>query len=113
MLTANTVISSENASMETMGTDQVQDLKLLNVYYLFPSSPSHISCQFVPQLLDLFSLEGNGKTPNGSSNTIPNVGGVSSGSVQGMLSTLPDLWDAKEYEEEYDIKTFMSTLRKN
>lgn len=86
MLTANTVISSENASMETMGTDQ---------------------------LLDLFSLEGNGKTPNGSSNTIPNVGGVSSGSVQGMLSTLPDLWDAKEYEEEYDIKTFMSTLRKN
>lgn len=68
---------------------------------------------FVPQLLDLFSLEGTGKNQNGSSNSIPNVGGLPGSSVQSMLGTLPDLWDAKEYEEEYDMKIFMSTLRKN
>lgn len=63
------------------------------------------------QLLDLFSLENRSKAPNGSSNNT----GQSSGqlTVQTMLSTLPDLWEDKQYEEEYDMKTFMNSLRKN
>nr|CAD7432736.1 unnamed protein product [Timema monikensis] len=77
LMTANTVISSENASMETMGTDQ---------------------------LLDLFSLED--KKGTGGRQAV--------GSGQGMrsvLDTLPDLWEDKQYEEEYDLSNFIHNLR--
>ncbi|XP_026282175.1 TATA-binding protein-associated factor 172 [Frankliniella occidentalis] len=81
ILTANTIISSENASMETMGTEQ---------------------------LLDLFSLENGNKMSNRASSQP--VGHVS---IHTMLNTLPDLWEDKQYEEEYDMKTFMKSLKKN
>lgn len=73
-MTANTVISSENAAMETMGTDQ---------------------------LLDLFSLSGS------------NAGApapIEPG--QSTMETLPDLWDDTQYEEEYDMSTFIKGLNK-
>ncbi|XP_047507448.1 TATA-binding protein-associated factor 172 isoform X2 [Pieris napi] len=70
--TANTVISSENAAMETMGTDQ---------------------------LLDLFQQSGNpGTSSNASSTSKP------------LLETLPELWDDKQYEEEYDMSNFIRSL---
>jgi hypothetical protein len=43
-MTANTVISSENASMETMGTEQVTHLSLDvgTVYFYFPKTLPHV-----------------------------------------------------------------------
>ncbi|CAB3253146.1 unnamed protein product [Arctia plantaginis] len=76
LLTANTVISSENAAMETMGTDQ---------------------------LLDLFNLS--------SSNASQQQQASTSG-VKSVLETLPDLWDDKQYEEEYDMTNFIKGLNK-
>lgn len=74
LLTANTVISSENAAMETMGTEQ---------------------------LLDLFQLS------SGQSQPQP---GPSTG--KSVLEALPDLWDDKQYEEEYDMTNFIKGLNK-
>ncbi|KDR13008.1 TATA-binding protein-associated factor 172 [Zootermopsis nevadensis] len=83
LMTANTVISSENASMETMGTEQ---------------------------LLDLFSLDDKTKD---SQKTAKNQT-VTSGTVtmKTVLETLPDLWEEKQYEEEYDLTNFVNSLRK-
>uniref|UniRef100_A0A2A4JRU2 TATA-binding protein-associated factor 172 n=1 Tax=Heliothis virescens TaxID=7102 RepID=A0A2A4JRU2_HELVI len=78
LLTANTVISSENAAMETMGTDQ---------------------------LLDLFNLSGSNSAPQ--SQQQPGPSGMKS-----VLETLPDLWDDKQYEEEYDMTNFIKGLNK-
>ncbi|XP_068631717.1 TATA-binding protein-associated factor 172 [Battus philenor] len=75
LMTANTVISSENAAMETMGTDQ---------------------------LLDLFQL--SGQSTSQSQAQSGNVGAKS------VLETLPDLWDDKQYEEEYDMTNFIKSL---
>ncbi|XP_060802750.1 TATA-binding protein-associated factor 172 [Amyelois transitella] len=72
--TANTVISSENAAMETMGTDQ---------------------------LLDLFQLSG----ARGPADPRP-------GPSRSVLDSLPDLWDDKQYEEEYDMTNFIKGLNK-
>ncbi|XP_050684364.1 TATA-binding protein-associated factor 172 [Leptidea sinapis] len=75
--TANTVISSDNAAMETMGTDQ---------------------------LLDLFQLASG-----------PPAGGVAERAGAGarsVLDALPDLWDDKQYEEEYDMANFIKSLNK-
>ncbi|KOB74760.1 Uncharacterized protein OBRU01_03843 [Operophtera brumata] len=79
--TANTVISSENAAMETMGTDQ---------------------------LLDLFNLSGAGASvpaPAASTSAL-------SAPAATVLETLPDLWDDTQYEEEYDMSTFIKGLNK-
>ncbi|KAK7868472.1 hypothetical protein R5R35_011216 [Gryllus longicercus] len=83
LLTANTVISSENASMETMGTDQ---------------------------LLDLFALDNRKKeNVNSGSSHLSHTGGMS---IKTVLDTLPDLWEDKQYEEEYDLTSFVQRLQK-
>ncbi|XP_045771755.1 TATA-binding protein-associated factor 172 isoform X2 [Maniola jurtina] len=74
LMTANTVISSENAAMETMGTDQ---------------------------LLDLFQTSASAG-PSTSHQQPPKP----------AISNLPDLWDDKQYEEEYDMSTFVKSLKK-
>lgn len=74
--TANTVISNENAAMETMGTDQ---------------------------LLDLFNL---------SSDNVSQQQQATTSGVKSVLETLPDLWDDKQYEEEYDMTNFIKGLKK-
>ncbi|XP_039754002.1 TATA-binding protein-associated factor 172 [Pararge aegeria] len=75
LMTANTVISSENAAMETMGTDQ---------------------------LLDLFQTSAGPAGPSTSQQQPP----------KSAIGNLPDLWDDKQYEEEYDMSTFVKSLKK-
>lgn len=85
LLTANTVISSENAAMETMGTEQ---------------------------LLDLFQLGGDKPGP-AQPQAGPSAGPAGAGAgVQGVLETLPDLWDDRQYEEEYDMTHFIQGLNR-
>ncbi|XP_033211353.1 TATA-binding protein-associated factor 172 isoform X2 [Belonocnema kinseyi] len=84
LLTANTVISTENASLETMGTDQ---------------------------LLDLFSLENSkdrrsDRYEDGSSK-VSGVPGVS----RAVLEILPELWEQQQYDDEYDLDSYLSTLK--
>lgn len=79
--TANTVISGENSRLESMGTEQ---------------------------LLDLFSHK-SGSTTNGSGSGVRS--GAGGGGVKAILETLPDLWDQKQYEDEYDLSQFMTKLK--
>uniref|UniRef100_A0A336KBP6 CSON011086 protein n=1 Tax=Culicoides sonorensis TaxID=179676 RepID=A0A336KBP6_CULSO len=81
LLTANTVVSDENASMETMGTDQ---------------------------LLDLFSLSEQQKATASNSN----ASGSGKPSVKQIMENLPELWEDQQYQEEYDLSSFIQTLKK-
>lgn len=56
------------------------------------------------QLLDLFQLS------SGQGSSSQPQAGPSSG--KSVLDTLPDLWDDKQYEEEYDMSTFIKGLNK-
>ncbi|CAL8122887.1 unnamed protein product [Orchesella dallaii] len=82
LMTANTVISQDNACMETMHTDQ---------------------------LLDLFVLE----DPKGDKRyeKKEDVGSIV-GAYKNVLENLPELWEEKLYEEEYDLSTFIKNLGK-
>ncbi|CAH0388988.1 unnamed protein product [Bemisia tabaci] len=87
LMTANTVISSENASLETMGTDK---------------------------LLDLFTIGGQSGGMDQSTWSAPqslNSTPGSNSSMKVILDSLPDLWDDKDYEEEYDLTNFVRTLK--
>lgn len=79
LITANTVVSDENASMETMQTDQ---------------------------LFDLFNLSGGGSGAEGTECT---SGGAIT--MKQALESLPELWEDKQYEEEYDLTQFLQSLK--
>lgn len=78
MLTANTVVSDQNASMETMATDQ---------------------------LFDLFDAPNEKNDKNNEETNNASV------SMKQVLETLPELWEDKQYEDEYDLTQFLLTLK--
>lgn len=80
LMTANTVVSDKNASMDTMATEH---------------------------LFDLFNLS-DGSQADKSSRERTNDGGTS---VKQVLENLPELWEDKQYEEEYDLTQFLQTLK--
>ncbi|XP_058823909.1 TATA-binding protein-associated factor 172 [Topomyia yanbarensis] len=96
LLTANTVVSDENASMETMGTDQLLDLFALNDDGRKQKKVEKGSASSAA----IAGEESNGA--NGSSRTMRNV-----------LENLPELWDDNQYHEEYDLSQFLEGLKKN
>jgi len=77
---ANTVISQENSSLQTMGTDQ---------------------------LLDLFTLDSK---LSEKMNEKEGKSGASNKSMKSVLENLPELWDEQQYDTEYDLSNFISTL---
>ncbi|XP_033630416.1 TATA-binding protein-associated factor 172-like [Asterias rubens] len=82
---ANAVITQDNSSLQSMGTDQ---------------------------LLDLFSLD-QGK-PGGSEDpkkdSTSSAGGSGKQTTSSVLQGLNELWDEKQYENEYNLDTFMNSL---
>lgn len=80
ILTANTIVNDQNASMDTMATGQ---------------------------LLDLFSLSDEAAR---SSKAKDSDRGAQV-TLNQALENLPELWEDKEYEEEYDMTQFIKTLR--
>lgn len=86
LLTANTVISSENSSLQSMRTEQ---------------------------LLDLFSLEKDKRSPrdneSGESNVTEQI--KVTGINNSVADILPELIVQQQYEEEYDLDVFLSTLK--
>lgn len=77
LMTANTIVSDENSSMDTMGTDQ---------------------------LLDLFNLQENDNKNQKNENN-------SGSSMKNVLENLPELWDDRQYDEEYDLSQFLEKLK--
>ncbi|XP_038069588.1 TATA-binding protein-associated factor 172-like isoform X2 [Patiria miniata] len=86
---ANTVITQDNSSLQSMGTDQ---------------------------LLDLFSLDQN--RPGGleeskqeaSASSLSSGGGKGKQTAGSVLQGLSQLWDEKQYETEYNLDSFMQSL---
>lgn len=80
MSIANTVISQDNASLQSMGTDQ---------------------------LLNLFTLDKDEKCEK--SEPCPSTSGKSS--MKSVLDGLGELWDQQQYDTEYNLDSFMHSLK--
>ncbi|XP_055603145.1 TATA-binding protein-associated factor 172-like [Uranotaenia lowii] len=100
LLTANTVVSDENSSMETMGTDQLLDLFVLNDNGRKQERGTDRTS--ASQGSSSSAAPGETNDSNGSNSTFKNV-----------LENLPELWDDKQYHEEYDLSQFLEGLKKN
>ncbi|XP_053692985.1 TATA-binding protein-associated factor 172 [Sabethes cyaneus] len=96
LLTANTVVSDENASMETMGTEQLLDLFALN------------DDKKQQKIAEKNAASGTtSATPGGEPN------GANGITMRNVLENLPELWDDTQYHEEYDLTQFLEGLKKN
>ncbi|KAH9489880.1 btaf1 RNA polymerase II, B-TFIID transcription factor-associated, 170kDa [Bulinus truncatus] len=82
MAVANTVITQENSSLQTMGTDQ---------------------------LLDLFILD-DSKKASGSASNDEEKKPSKKENVRTILEGLGELWDESQYENEYNMESFMKSL---
>lgn len=85
LLTANTVVSSENASMDTMGTGQI---------------------------FDLFNLNERNKTNDSEKTNASTSSGTGQFSMNAIIESLPELWSEQQYDEEYDMSNFVQALKK-
>lgn len=105
LLTANTVVSDENASMETMGTDQLLDLFALSD-----------GSRKTTDKADKGSTSGGSAAAGsaGTSGTDGANGGANGAgnTMKNVLENLPELWDDNQYHEEYDLSQFLEGLKK-
>ncbi|KAG9442446.1 hypothetical protein H6P81_018300 [Aristolochia fimbriata] len=86
---ANAIINSENASMNTMNTDQLLDL----FTSAQPSSKGRT----------------HATSSNGSIDEVPKSLGGGKG-LKSILNGLEELWDQSQYTEEYNLSQFLAKL---
>ncbi|CAG2164916.1 unnamed protein product [Oppiella nova] len=83
----------------------LQKFKLTIANTVISSDNSNLQTMATDQLLDLFSL-GHHKSES------MNKSNESSGSgMKNILENLPELWDSRQYDSEYDLTNFINSLK--
>lgn len=108
MSIANTVISQDNASLQSMGTDQLLDLFTLDkVRRAAPLGPRRRGPQFgALTVLSCCPSQGDRRERGDRS---PSTSGKSS--MKSVLEGLGELWDQQQYDTEYNLDTFIHSLK--
>ncbi|KAI9276261.1 hypothetical protein BY458DRAFT_554739 [Sporodiniella umbellata] len=78
---ANSIVNQQNSGLQSMDTDQI---------------------------LDLFNIGGQENTKK--KQKVDNGSSEGMGAAKAVLENLENLWDDKEYEEEYNIDSFINSL---
>jgi len=91
---ASTVVNQQNAGLGTMETDQILDL--------FSISTDGDSAPPLPDVNNDRVTEDD---------AVDATGEVRKEGKKGFLDTLGELWDEKQYEEEYDLDNFLASMR--
>lgn len=86
---ANSVVNIENASLSSMGTEQLLDM---------------FSKESVTIQEDLTATTHHDKTT--ATNTK-----ISGHGYQRLIDNLTEIWDEKQYENEYDLDNFIKSLK--
>ena len=91
----------------TMNTEKVRN-KIFNTEFNRQKLNGSIFLNFFPplQLLDLFALNSDSKKEDNNE-----LARTTSNTAAEFMKSLPELWDTKDYDEEYDMSTFISSLK--
>ncbi|OWP06042.1 hypothetical protein B2J93_1799 [Marssonina coronariae] len=91
---ASTVVNQQNAGLGTMETDQILDLFNLG------------------ETTDMPSANGGGAGADGKEeDMVDATGEVREKGKKGWLDDLGELWDDKQYEEEFDLQGFLGKMK--
>jgi TATA-binding protein-associated factor len=88
---ASTVVNQQNAGLGTMDTDQLLDLFNLSETAETAEKPSEAAGNEV----DMVDIDGNVKEKG----------------KKGWLDDLGELWDDRQYQEEYNLDSFLATMK--
>ena len=113
---AATVVNQQNAALSTMNTHE-----LLDLFELAPARPSDAPTPDEAMLAEYAaSATGAGEKPSdkpsaahsraASAGGGVDGGGNTSGGLHNLLETVGELWSAEQYEEEFDLQSFLATL---
>ena len=89
---ASTVVNQQNAGLGTMETDQILDLFNLGETTDAPEA-------------------GNGDVSGREEDMVDATGEVREKGKKGWLDDLGELWDDRQYEEEYNLDSFLATMK--
>ncbi|KAK4942717.1 TATA-binding protein-associated factor mot1 [Elasticomyces elasticus] len=92
---ASTVVNQQNAGLGTMETDQILDLFSLG--------------ETDQNMLD--SSSSNRDTNGNEVDMVDAEGNVREKGKKGFLDELGELWDENQYEEEYNLDSFLATMK--
>lgn len=92
---ASTVVNQQNSGLGTMETDQILDL--FNV--------SSMASE------DAAPLPPNENAPISEEDAVDAEGNVREKGKKGFLDDIGELWDEKQYEEEYNLDSFLASMR--
>ncbi|KAH7047549.1 SNF2 family DNA-dependent ATPase domain-containing protein [Macrophomina phaseolina] len=90
---ASTVVNQQNAGLGTMETDQILDLFNLST-----------------DSADLSNPNANNDTIN-EEDAVDATGEVREKGKKGFLDELGELWDERQYQEEFDLDNFLATMK--
>ena len=93
---ASTVVNQQNAGLGTMETDQILDL-----FNLDESGPGG---EAIPP-------PGSGAEGGREEDLVDVTGEVREKGKKGWLDGLGELWDERGYEEEYNLDSFLATMK--
>ena len=114
---AATVVNQQNAALSTMNTHE-----LLDLFELAPARPADVPTSLNTTHDEAMlaaeyaaSATGAGDKPSAAHSRASSAGGgggggSSSGGLQNLLETVGELWCAEQYEEEFDLQSFLASL---
>ena len=90
---ASTVVNQQNAGLGTMDTDQLLDLFSLGETAESAEKPG--DNQIAGNEVDMVDIDGEVKEKG----------------KKGWLDDLGELWDDRQYQEEYNLDSFLATMK--
>ncbi|KAG9191168.1 snf2 family DNA-dependent ATPase-like protein [Alternaria panax] len=97
---ASTVVNQQNAGLQSMQTDQILDLFNVsadsNDPAALPAPPSNVK---------------DDRTGIDENDAVDATGALREKGKKGFLDELGDLWDEKQYEEEFDLDGFLGKMK--
>lgn len=108
MSIANTVISQDNASMQSMGTDQLLDLFTLDKVRPTGQPGCAHDAAIAFMRLQCCPLASQGEKRERGDRS-PSTSGKAS--MKSVLEGLGELWDQQQYDTEYNLDTFIHSLK--
>ncbi|KAK5136377.1 TATA-binding protein-associated factor mot1 [Meristemomyces frigidus] len=94
---ASTVVNQQNAGLGTMGTEQILDLFSLG--------------ETDPELAGEIGEAGSGEGGVDEANALDAEGNVKEKGKKGVLDEIGELWDDRQYEEEFNLDGFLKTMK--
>jgi TATA-binding protein-associated factor len=99
---ASTVVNQQNAGLGTMETDQILDLFSLGEGMEGGGVPG----------LDSAAVAGDSNINLREEDMVDEQGNVKKKGEKGFLDDIGELWDEKQYEEEFNLDSFLQKMQK-